>query len=197
MRDLTSADSTWKHVVTGFEKQFDVIDNDGGQLLVLTNAGAPNRRVVRIDPGTPAESNWKTVIPEQKEVLEEIYEETGEDIFVASYSAVQDSKSGIVRTYCVWSEGVEALLPRTDEVFFVRGVENEEVGIEHIERKADDRPMREQQNALQDVVEPDRGAGPDQRIAAGDGEALRLDRRAPRISPGSGIPLLPCGAATG
>ena len=70
VRDVTSADTAWRKIITGFDKQFGVIDNDGGALLVLTNAGAPNRRVVRIDPAMPDEAHWKTVIPEQKEVLE-------------------------------------------------------------------------------------------------------------------------------
>ena len=72
VRDLAAGDPGWRKVVTGFDKQFGVIDNDGGALLVQTNAGAPNNRVVRIDPMAPAESNWKTIIPEQKEVLEGI-----------------------------------------------------------------------------------------------------------------------------
>jgi prolyl oligopeptidase len=70
VRDLTSADTAWRKVVTGFGKEFEVIDNDGRYLLVLTNAGAPNRRVVRIDPEAPAESNWKVIIAEQPETLE-------------------------------------------------------------------------------------------------------------------------------
>ena len=70
VRDLTSRDTAWRKVITGFDKEFNVIDNDGGALLVLTNHGAPNRRVVRIDPDMPADANWKTIIPEQPEVLE-------------------------------------------------------------------------------------------------------------------------------
>jgi len=70
VRDLTARDTAWRKVVTGFDKTFDVIDDDGRALLVLTNAGAPNRRVVRIDPEAAAEANWKTIIPEQPEALE-------------------------------------------------------------------------------------------------------------------------------
>jgi len=70
VRDRAAGDTAWRRVIAGFDKQFDVIDNEGGALLVLTNAGAPNRRVVRIDPAAPAESNWTVIIPEQKEALE-------------------------------------------------------------------------------------------------------------------------------
>ena len=56
---------------------------------------------------------------EQGEALNALHEETGKDIFVASYSARQ-KQSGEVRSYCVWSEGVVSFLPRTDDIFFFR-----------------------------------------------------------------------------
>jgi len=48
--------------------------------------------------------------------LNRLHEKSGEDIFVASYKAVQ--RDGKIMSYCVWSEGADALLPRTDEVYF-------------------------------------------------------------------------------
>ncbi len=92
VRDLTKADTAWRKVVTGFDKQFSVIDNDGGALLVLTNASAPNRRVVRIDPAAPDAAHWKTVIPEQKEVLEGVANVGGH--LLASY--LKDVTSRVV-----------------------------------------------------------------------------------------------------
>ncbi|HEY3286218.1 MAG TPA: prolyl oligopeptidase family serine peptidase [Gemmatimonadaceae bacterium] len=92
VRDLAAGDPGWRKVVTGFEKQFGVIDNDGGALFVQTNAGAPNNRVVRIDPSAPAESNWRTVIPEQKEVLDGVANAGGH--LFASY--LKDVTSQIV-----------------------------------------------------------------------------------------------------
>ena len=49
---------------------FHVIGNDGGDLLVHTDRGAPNGRVVRIDPADAAESRWKTVVTETAEPIE-------------------------------------------------------------------------------------------------------------------------------
>ena len=49
---------------------YDVLDNVGDKLLVRTNKGAPNERIVLIDPAQPAEANWKTVIAERKEPIE-------------------------------------------------------------------------------------------------------------------------------
>jgi hypothetical protein len=57
---------------------------------------------------------------DQKKVLDELHEKTGKDIFVASYSAVQAKESGEIRSYCVWSDGVVAFLPRTDYIYFYR-----------------------------------------------------------------------------
>lgn len=57
---------------------------------------------------------------EQKELLENLYHRTGEDLFVASFSGMQNSTSGQVRSYCVWPANVPTLLPRTDLVSLMR-----------------------------------------------------------------------------
>ena len=57
---------------------------------------------------------------DQKAALGELHEKTGKDIFVASYSAVAKQDTGEIRSYCVWSEGVVAFLPKTDYIYFFR-----------------------------------------------------------------------------
>ncbi len=57
---------------------------------------------------------------EQKELLERDFERKAQDVFVANFSAVQQKGSGEVSSYCVWSEGVDSLLPETEEVAFHR-----------------------------------------------------------------------------
>jgi hypothetical protein len=66
---------------------------------------------------------------DQAEALKALHEKTGKDIFVASFSALKRQDTGDIRSYCVWSEGVVALLPRTDDLFFFRpkGSEDGEV----------------------------------------------------------------------
>lgn len=93
VRDQRSASAEWKKVITAFDKTFDVIDNDGGALLVLTNYKAPNRRVVRIDPSLPDEADWKTIIPEQPEALEGVSSAGGR--LFASY--LKDATSRVVQ----------------------------------------------------------------------------------------------------
>jgi hypothetical protein len=57
---------------------------------------------------------------EQKELLDAHFQKTGRDAFVANFSAAENSQTGEVKSYCVWSEGFESLLPKTDLVYFVR-----------------------------------------------------------------------------
>lgn len=57
---------------------------------------------------------------DQKEFLDQIHSQTGENVFVASFSAVKRSEDGRVMSYSVWSEGVDTLLPETDDILLLR-----------------------------------------------------------------------------
>lgn len=57
-------------LVKGFNTNANVIDNVDGKLLLMTNSHAPNYKVVLVDPQSPDEKNWTTVLPEQKELLD-------------------------------------------------------------------------------------------------------------------------------
>ena len=66
VRDLSKGETAFKPLIpTIGDDSFGVIDNVGDALLVETNHGAPNGRVVRIDPARPDESNWQTVLAEK------------------------------------------------------------------------------------------------------------------------------------
>jgi hypothetical protein len=54
----------------------------------------------------------------QKDLLEALHAKTRQNIWVASYSAVKNDETGKAHSYCVWSQGVETLLPQTEEVYF-------------------------------------------------------------------------------
>lgn len=62
--DLTKKDAKIVPVVTGFDHEQDVVYNEGKKLYILTNQGAPNRRLVTADADNPAPANWKTLIAE-------------------------------------------------------------------------------------------------------------------------------------
>jgi uncharacterized protein YtpQ (UPF0354 family) len=53
---------------------------------------------------------------EQKELLEKLHELRGEEIFVASYSVIQDKETGKLINICVWADGAVTLLPRTEQI---------------------------------------------------------------------------------
>jgi len=71
VRDLVKKDKAFTPLVgTISDDRYSVIDNVGGKLLVETNHGAPNGRVVLIDPAKPEEANWTTVLAERPEPLQ-------------------------------------------------------------------------------------------------------------------------------
>jgi len=51
-------------MVTGFESEHDVVYSEDGKLYILTNAGAPNRRVAVTEATKPAIANWQPLIPQ-------------------------------------------------------------------------------------------------------------------------------------
>jgi prolyl oligopeptidase len=70
VRDLSTGETRFRPVVTSFLDTYDVLDNIGTRLLVMTNRGAPNWRVVEIDPARPEESSWREILPEKPEPLD-------------------------------------------------------------------------------------------------------------------------------
>jgi len=56
----------------------------------------------------------------QTDALKALYEKRDEDIFVAPWTLMRKHDSEEVISYTVWSDGVEALLPEADMVYFFR-----------------------------------------------------------------------------
>ncbi len=71
-KDLTKPGAQFVKIAPGYENEYFVVDNLGDNLLVLTNENAPNRKLVLIDPKSPAAKNRKDIIPEKEEVLESV-----------------------------------------------------------------------------------------------------------------------------
>jgi prolyl oligopeptidase len=63
---------SWKAVVDGFESDFEFVGQLPSGLLFITNAKAPNNRLLLIDPKNPSQTNWKEIIPENTSVLESV-----------------------------------------------------------------------------------------------------------------------------
>lgn len=71
-KDLQGNQSEFKILLPGFSYNHDVVDNIGGKLLVKTNLGAPNYRVVLIDPTSPEPAKWQTIIAEKPHLLQSV-----------------------------------------------------------------------------------------------------------------------------
>lgn len=72
VKDLRKPGAEIVNIVDGFDSDYQVLDNDGSKLLVLTNADAPRQRVVAIDVNKPAKANWVDVIPENEDPLRSV-----------------------------------------------------------------------------------------------------------------------------
>lgn len=71
-KDLRDPKSKFTTLFEGFDFEYTVLDNDGDDLIVMTNQNAPNYRVVRVDPKNPSPDKWKDIILEQKELLSNV-----------------------------------------------------------------------------------------------------------------------------
>ncbi|HUA89050.1 MAG TPA: prolyl oligopeptidase family serine peptidase [Steroidobacteraceae bacterium] len=68
--DTRAARAQAVQVTRGFEAAYEYAGSDGGRLYFLTTLGAPNGRVVAIDPLQPQQALWQAVIPEGADAIE-------------------------------------------------------------------------------------------------------------------------------
>ncbi len=71
-RDQNKEDLDFTPITESFISDFNVIDNIGKKLLVLTNYKAPNNRLVVINSEVPDEDYWEDMIPEKTDVLQSV-----------------------------------------------------------------------------------------------------------------------------
>lgn len=70
-KDLTNGQKSFTPISTKFDHDFSPVDNLEGELLVLTNHQAPNKRLILINSAQPDEAHWRTLVPENSsDVLE-------------------------------------------------------------------------------------------------------------------------------
>ncbi len=68
-KNLTTPGNEFIKLADGFEYQYGVVDNIGNAFLVMTNDGAPKKKLVMININKAEKKSWKTLIPEKEEVL--------------------------------------------------------------------------------------------------------------------------------
>lgn len=67
--DLSKPNFVIQTLIDYMNYDFDVVDNNGNIFYISTNEDAPNKKLFAIDVTNPLKSNWKTIIPETKNVL--------------------------------------------------------------------------------------------------------------------------------
>lgn len=96
IKKLSKKDAKVIQLAEGFDSDYNPIEVIDGKVLVLTNDNAPKYRVVLIDPARPAAENWKVVIPETENTLQDV-SYVGGKLFV-EYMVDASSKLEIYNT---------------------------------------------------------------------------------------------------
>ncbi len=102
VRDLHSADTDWKPLVVGNDARYDV-NVDRGHFFLSTNEGAPNYRVLRVDPMHMEREHWVEIVPERHDATLEAVTLVGHHLSLAylkdvsSRLEVRDEDGKLVR----------------------------------------------------------------------------------------------------
>jgi prolyl oligopeptidase len=70
-KDLTNADSPVVKLLDDFDAQYLFVDNDGPVFWIQTDLQSPRSKLIAIDTRHPERANWKTIVPESKDKLEQ------------------------------------------------------------------------------------------------------------------------------
>jgi prolyl oligopeptidase len=70
--DLEKKEAQPTDLISHFENDYTFLGNEGTVFLFKTNLDAPRGRVIAIDIMKPAKENWKEIVPQQEESLNEV-----------------------------------------------------------------------------------------------------------------------------
>jgi len=70
-KDLTQPDSQVLKLLDDFDARYDFVDDDGPVFWIQTDLDAPRGRLIAIDTRHPERKNWKTLVPQSADTLEE------------------------------------------------------------------------------------------------------------------------------
>lgn len=90
-RDLLAPDAPTVELLVDFDAHYGFIGNDGPVFYFLTDRDAPCLRVIAIDITNPAPGEWRTLIPESADALQDVG--LVGDLFIASY--LHDAHSSV------------------------------------------------------------------------------------------------------
>ncbi len=73
VRDLSKPDPSFLPLIAEIgDDTYDVLESVRGELLVFTDNQAPNGRVVRINPASPAPTSWKVIIAPKDDTIDSV-----------------------------------------------------------------------------------------------------------------------------
>ena len=72
VQDLKDPKGKLVTVVDNFDKNHNVIDNDGSTLIIETDLDAPNGKIVAVDFSNPGVKNWKDIVPEADNAMQNV-----------------------------------------------------------------------------------------------------------------------------
>ena len=70
IKDLSKENAPIVQIVKGFDYDSYVLNNVDNRLIIVTNKGAANQKIVSADFSKPTPENWKDLVPEKEQVLE-------------------------------------------------------------------------------------------------------------------------------
>lgn len=68
--DLESKNPKFIPIVTGFDSEQYVLENEGSKLYIVTDKDAPNKKIVTVDAANPAPDNWEDFVNETEFALD-------------------------------------------------------------------------------------------------------------------------------
>ncbi len=90
-RDLTEPYAAPVDLIDNFEQEFSFVGNDGQVFYFVTDWEAPRKRLIAIDIRKPAREDWRVIIPESDNALDDV--NLVGNMFVASY--LEDAKTAV------------------------------------------------------------------------------------------------------
>ena len=90
-KDLTKPDSEVVKLLDDFDAEYRFIDNDGPMFWIRTDLNAPRGKLIAIDTRHPERANWKTVVDQSADKLEEV--NVVDNRFLLSY--LKDAKTEV------------------------------------------------------------------------------------------------------
>lgn len=90
-KDLREPDSKFVDLINNFDHEFTFIGNEGDLFYFRSDWKAPKKAVVAIDITKPQQNDWRVIIPEAPEVLDEV--SMVGDMLITQY--LQDAKTQV------------------------------------------------------------------------------------------------------